>query len=179
MNFVKSGKRLWCLVYDNINFTLRKASQRLHNATEQINATTSAVIALPAYFSTAVFEGACNMLDRTQRQQSRSRQEMTLHELVPTPEQQSQLRSAFHHAVRSLLLDNLPGLNDNGSRVKRIKKKVAAGKPVIRQLKGAGKKTDFYPLPALNEEEVSVKGTIKVVQTLIRDILGLGLEVAA
>lgn len=178
-DFVKSGKRLWCLVYDNINFTFRKASQRLHNTTEQINATTSAVIALPACFTATLFEGACSVLDRTRRQQSGDRREMSLHELVPTLEQQGQLRSAFYHAVRSLLLDNLPGLKGNKPRIKHIKKKVVAEKLTIRPLEGAGEKTDFYPLPALNEEESSVKGTIRVVQTLVRDVLELAVDVAA
>ena len=178
-DFVGSGERLWCLVYDNINFTFRKASQRLHNATEQINATTSAVIALPACFATTAFEGACRVSNQTQRQQSSGRRKMTLHELVPTLEQQSQLRSAFRHAVCSLLLDNLPGLKGDENRIRQIKSKVAAAKLVVRPLEGAGEKTNFYPLPALNEEESSVRGTIRVVQKLVRDILGLGVEIAA
>ena len=44
---------------------------------------------------------------------------------------------------------------------------------------GAGEKTDFYPLPALDEEEASVKGTIRVAQALIRDVLGFTTETAA
>ena len=104
---------------------------------------------------------------------------MTLHELVPTQEQQSQLRSAFCHAVQSLLLSNLPGLKGNGNNVKKIKREVVTKKLIVRSLEGAGEKTNFYPLPALNEEEASIKGTIRVIQTLIRDILGLAVEVAA
>ena len=104
---------------------------------------------------------------------------MALHELVPASEQQNQLRSTFHHAVRSLLLDNLPGLKVDGNHTKRIRRKVAAKKNVVWLLEGAGKRTDFYPLPALNEEEASIRGTIRVVQTLVRDVLGLGVEVAA
>ena len=85
---------------------------------------------------------------------------MSLDKLVPTLEKQGQLRSAFQHAVRSLLLNNLDGLAAGGTNTTNIRKKVAAKKPVIRQLDGAGTKTDFYPLPALDEEEASVKGTI-------------------
>lgn len=175
--FVRSGKRLWCLVYDNINFTLRKASQRLHNMTEQINATTSAVIALPAYFSTPTFESACDMSDQNCR--GGDRQEMTIDKLLPTLEQQDQLRSAFRHAVRSLLLDNLEGFTAGGDRAAKVAKKVAAGRPNIRGLGGAGERTDFYPLPALNEEEASIKGTIRVVQALILDTLKLAAETAS
>jgi hypothetical protein len=176
-NFVKHGKRLWCLVYDNINFTLRKASQRLQNTTEQVNATTSAVVALPACFSTPSFKDACNVPQ--QSHQSRNRQEMTLDKLIPTPEQQGQLRTAFRHAVHSLLLENLGGLAAGDVRTTNIKKKVLAKKPIIRRLSGAGEKTDFYPLPALDEEEASVKGTIRVVQKLIHSSLKLTAQAAS
>jgi len=104
---------------------------------------------------------------------------MTLEKLVPTSEEQKQLHSAFGHAVRSLLLDNLEGLAAGGTHATGIRKKVAAKRPTIRQLAGAGDKTDFYPLPALDEEEASVKGTIRVVQVLIRDTLKLAAEVAS
>ena len=173
--FVESGRRLWCLVYDNINFTLRKASQRLHSATEQINATTSAVIALPAYFSAPTFDSACKISDRW----SGGRQGMALNRLSPTLEEQQQLHSAFRHAIRSILLDNLEGLAPGEARTTSIRRNVAAKKPVIRQLDGAGEKTDFYPLPALDEEEASVNGTIRVVQALIRNTLKLTEEVAS
>ena len=138
--------------------------------------TTSAVIALPACFSTPTYENACNMSD--QNRQARDRQEMTIDKLLPTQEQQGQLRSAFQHAVRSLLLDNLEGFTTGGDHTAKITKKVTTGWPTIRELGRAGEKTDFYPPPALNEEEASVKGTIRVVQALIRDTLKLAAEVA-
>ena len=168
-NFVQSGKQLWCLVYDNINFTFRKASQRLHNATEQINATTSAVVALPICLATTTFKNACSVLDWNKKC---SRQEMNLSDLVPTPDQQRQLYEAFCHAIRSLLLNNLQGLTGKSDRVKQVKRKSAAKKPTVRLVDGAGEKTDFYPLRALNEEEASVQGTIRVAQCLICDVLG-------
>lgn len=174
---MQSGRRLWCLVYDNINFTFRKASQRLHNATEQINATTSAIIALPACLATTTFRNACSILERGRK--IGGRREISLHKLVPTTEQQQQLRDAFCHAVRSILLENLCGLTGKTTRIKKIRKKVATKKLTIRQVDGAGTKTEFYPLRALNEEEASIQGTIRVVQCLIRDILGLTAEVAS
>ena len=174
-NLVQLGILLWFIVYDNINFTFRKASQRLHNVTEQINATTSAVIALPASFATAAFKNACSLPDRTQKR--RDRQEMALHKLVPTPEQQCQLRTAFCHAIRTLLLNNLRGLTDK--RVKQLKQKATTKKLTIQLVGGAGEKTDFYPLRALNQEEASVQGTIQVAQRLIRDILGFTMVAAS
>ena len=167
-SFVQLGTLLWFIVYDNINFTFRKFSQRLHNVTEQINATTSAVIALPACFSTTAFKNACSMLGQTR---NRGRwQTMTIQRLIPTPEQQHQIHRVFCHAVRSLLLENLHGLT--GKRASKLKKATAAEKLTIQLVGGAGEKTNFYPLRALDEEEASVKGTIRVVQRLICDILG-------
>ena len=177
VDFVQHRKQLWCLVYDNINLTLRKASQRLHNLTEQINATTSAVIALPACFYTETFRNACNVPEKDQPQ-GRNRREMTLDKLTPTPEEQGQLHLAFRYAVRSLLLDNLEGLADGDARAV-IRRKVEAQRPIIRLLDGAGEKTDFFPLPALDQEEASVKGTIRVVQKLICDTLKFTAEKAA
>lgn len=174
---MQAGELLWSLVCDNLNFTLRKGSQRLHNLTEQINATTAAVIALPACLTAAVFENTCSSVEF--KRKAGGRQEMSLHKLVPTHDQQKQLRKAFCHAVRSLLLDNLPGLAGRTKRVKRIKRKVASEKLTIRQVDGAGEKTEFYPLRMLDEEESSIRGTIRVVQCLLRDILGLTTEVAS
>ncbi|KAF8995633.1 hypothetical protein BDQ17DRAFT_1430240 [Cyathus striatus] len=53
--FACSPTRLWGVVYDNINFTLRKASQHLDSTMQQINATTSALFLLPLRFSRAVY----------------------------------------------------------------------------------------------------------------------------
>lgn len=176
-NFVQSGKQLWCLVYDNINFTFRKASQRLYNATEQINATTSAVIALPVSFATAAFKNACHLVN--QEQTGAGRRKMTIRDLTPTRGQQDQLRKAFCYAIRSILVDTLGGLTGKSARVKKIRRKSNARKHSIRLLRGAGEKTNFYPLRALNEEEASVNGTIRVVQCLIRDVLGFTMEAAS
>ena len=104
---------------------------------------------------------------------------MTLDKLVPTPEEQGQLRSALRHAFCSILLNNLEGFTAGGSHTVELTKQVAARKPTIQQLAGAGEKTNFYPLPALDEEEASVKGTIQVVQVLIRNTLKLTAEAAS
>ena len=104
---------------------------------------------------------------------------MSLHKLVPTTDQRNNLRKAFRHAVRSILLNNLRGLTGKTDRIKHIKKKTAAERLTIREVDGARMKTEFYPLRALDEEEASVRGTIRVVQCLLRDILGLTAEVAS
>jgi hypothetical protein len=52
------------VVYNNINFTLRKASQHLDNTIHQINATTLTVISLPAKFTRAAYEAALSVAAR-------------------------------------------------------------------------------------------------------------------
>jgi len=104
---------------------------------------------------------------------------MSLHKLVPTREQQDQLHEAFCHAIWSILLNNLDGLKDKTIHCQRIARKFAAKKPTIRTVDGAGEKTDFFPLRALNQEEASVQGTIRVVQGLLRDVLGFTTETAS
>jgi hypothetical protein len=63
-SFVKNSKRLWGVVYDNINFTLHKSSQPLDSATQQINATTLAVFSLPAKFTRHAYAMALSISER-------------------------------------------------------------------------------------------------------------------
>jgi len=96
-------------MYNNINFTFQKTLQWLHNALEQVNVTTSTVIVLPPCLATVTFVTTCEMSNW--KQKTGNHWEMAVHKLVPTPQQQAQLHSAFYHAVGSLLSDNLPGLS--------------------------------------------------------------------
>lgn len=100
-----------------------------NNATEQINVTTSAIVALPACLATAAFKNARSLPE--QKQRIGGRREMSLYKLVPTPEQQKQFRMAFCDVVRSLLFGDPHGLTGKTDRVERIKKKVAAKKLTI------------------------------------------------
>ena len=63
---MKSG-RLWGVVYDNINFTLRTASQRLDSATQQLNATTLAVFSLPKKYTRAAYAALLSISERHKR----------------------------------------------------------------------------------------------------------------
>src|ERR1700676_1158113 len=97
-HFVWHSGRLFMVVYNNINFTFRKASQHLDNATHQINATTLAVISLPTKFTRAAYEvalsvAACNKNTGLQNQ-------MTLDEIKPMSQQQAQLGTALKHNIR-------------------------------------------------------------------------------
>ncbi|ETW79920.1 hypothetical protein HETIRDRAFT_419560 [Heterobasidion irregulare TC 32-1] len=116
VNFVHNSDRIFAIVYNNINFTLRKAGQWIDNTTKQLNATTSAI-----------------------------------------------------------LLQHAPGLRKSSGRRKHLMKKTHENEPQLRML--GAEKTVLFPLPALDEEEASVGGTIRVVIKLFTDLLRMAIEV--
>ncbi len=164
--------RLWAIVYDNINFTLRKASQRLDSTTQQLNATTSAVFSLPSTLSRAACAAALSVAERKKRAHLRER--LTLDSLKITPEQQAHLTTVFRSHVATILLSSA-GMHLSKKEHKKLMKKARKLKPRIRVL--SSEKTEFYPLPALAQEEASVGGTIKVVTKLFTQLLALAEEV--
>ena len=171
--FVGSTSRLWALVYDNINFTLRKASQRLDSTTEQLNATTSALFALPSQFTRQAYAVAMSIVERNRR--AGLRRQLTLASIKPSDELHHRLVDALKHNIRMILLDHAPGITKRGRRLRELRAEAMKWKPVRRLL--SHEKTEFFPLPALAQEEASVSGTIKVVTKLFTVLLGLAEEV--
>lgn len=168
-HFATKSGRLWGIVYDNINFTLRKASQRLDSTTEQLNATTLALFSLPKRFAMEAYDSALSVLQR--QKMMGARRQMTFDDLVIGEEKQAQAAAASKHAIRSILLSYTPGKLQKRRKTKQLRKYVREKKPKIRVLEH--EKTEFFPLPALNEEEASVAGTIRVVQSIYSKLLGL------
>ncbi|KAF5334932.1 hypothetical protein D9611_010044 [Ephemerocybe angulata] len=172
--FVSSSDRLWGVVYDNINFTLRASSQRLDSTTRQINATTLAVFSLPVSFTRATYQAALALLDRNKTRQERKK--FTLQSLSPMdPKKHANVMKAFEYAVATILLNHIPGEIQKEQRNRRLRSAVAPLKPVIRVL--SHEKTKFYPLPALNEEEASTQGTARVVKKIFLELLNLTADV--
>jgi hypothetical protein len=171
-SFTTKSGRLWGVVYDNINFTLQTASQRLDSATQQLNATTLAVFSLPKKYTRAAYAGILSIYERHQRRGLRKL--MTLQSLRPSEEQHKQVHAAFKHALRTILLTRLPGEMRKRRHTKTLRKHTKKLKPKIRVL--SHEKTQFFPLPALNEEEASVGGTIRVVEKIFISLLGLAVE---
>ena len=172
-SFVKKSKRLWGVVYDNINFTLRKTSQRLDSTTQQINATTLAVFSLPAKFTRDAYAMALSISERNKR--AGFRQLLDIDSLRPNKEKNGQITTAFKHAIRTILLTNCPGKIRRRKPAKLLHRHTLKLKPKIRRL--SQEKTLFFPLPALNEEEASVSGTIRVVEKIFTVLLGLAMEI--
>ncbi|KAJ2911518.1 hypothetical protein MD484_g8897, partial [Candolleomyces efflorescens] len=171
--FIATSNQLWGVVYDNINFTLRPSSQRLDSATRQINATTVAVFSFPKRFTRRAYASALDILERNRGRSSRSN--FTVDKLLPSEEAQEAARKAFKYAVSSILLSHGPGYLGRRKKTRAIRKMVKKMKPRIRQLDH--EKTQFFPLPALNEEEASVGGTIRVVEAIFLKLLSLAEDV--
>jgi hypothetical protein len=166
--FVAKGSTLFFVPFDNANLTHRKASERLDNKTEQINATTSVLVALPAKFSHAAYDDA---LDIGEAQKlAGARRDFQLKDLIPTPAQQSHWRDAMIHGVRTLLLTS-PLVSSVKHKRRVLLKKARALKPQIQVL--GHEKTVVFPLPALDQEEASVAGLIKVLEGIWTGILGM------
>lgn len=96
---------------------------------------------------------------------------MTFDDLVISEEKQAQAAAASKHAIHSILLLYTPGKMQKRQKTKQLHKYVHQKKPKIRVLEH--EKTQFFPLPALNEEEASVSGIIRVVQSIYSKLLGL------
>jgi len=171
-SFVKKTNRCWAVVYDNINFTLRKTSQRLDSATQQINATTSAVFSLPKNFSQKGYAAALSIAERNKL--AGFRQLFKIDSLQPSKERHQEAATAFKHAIRTILLNNCPGKMRCRRPTKSLRRHTRNLKPKIRTL--SNEKTKFFLLPALNEEEESVSGTIRVVEKNFTSLLGLTVE---
>lgn len=103
------------------------------------------------------------------------RRDLTLDSLRPTAEQQARFMEAITHNVRMILLDLSPGIAKHRRRARRLRAEAKKRKPVIRVL--SHEKTEFYPLPALAQEEASVGGTIQVVLKIFVTLLGLAEEI--
>ena len=171
-SFVKKSKQLWGVVYDNINFTLRKNSQRLDPTTQQINATTLAVFSLPAKFTRDAYAMALSISERNKW--AGFRQLLDIDLLQPNKEKNGQITTAFQHAIRTILLTNCPRKIRQQKPAKLLRRHTLKLKPKIRWL---SRKNPFFPLPALNEEEASVSGTIRVVEKIFTILLGLAMEI--
>lgn len=172
-SFVKKSNRCWGVVYDNINFTLRKSSQRLDSTTQQINATTSAVFSLPTKFSRKAYAAALSIAEKNKL--AGLRQLFDINSLRPGKERHEQAAMAFKHAIRTIILTNCPGKMRRRQPTKALRRHTRKLKPKIRAL--SSEKTQFFPLPALNEEEASVGGTIRVVEKIFTELLGLTMEI--
>jgi hypothetical protein len=172
-NFVKNSGRLWGVVYDNINFTLRTASQRIDAGTHQINATTVAVFSLPQRFTREIYEVGLSILER--QKLAGARRNLKINDLLPDAAKHKAVINVFKHAVRTILITYLPGQIRKKKHNKHLRKHNRSLKLKMRCL--GHEKTQFFPLPALNEEEASVPGTIRVVTQIFTSLLNLACEI--
>ncbi|KIJ35361.1 hypothetical protein M422DRAFT_180855, partial [Sphaerobolus stellatus SS14] len=171
--FVKDSDRLSAVVYDNINITLRKANQRLDNMVQQLNATTCAVFSLPSKFTREKY-GHFLSSAAQKRSPSEIKENLTMDTLIPDEGLQARIDVAFTHNIRMILLNYAPRIRKNNKCSRKLRKDAAHKKPTVRSL--GHEKTLFYPLPAIDEEEASVRGTINVVKHIFLKLLEFTLD---
>lgn len=163
--FVRKSGGLFGVVYDNLHFTWRKASQRLDSGVQQFNITTSAIFSFPACYTLESFRSAFTKSGRD----SNARNNFTLTDLQPSAEQQQHLLDAFKHHLRQFLITYTPGSLCKRKHHKHIKNQIKRHKPRIRCLEH--EKTQLFTNPALNQEEASVPGTVKVITRIYTEFL--------
>ena len=96
---------------------------------------------------------------------------MTYDDIFLTKDKHKQAASTFKHAIRTILLCYTPGKMQKRRKTRQLRKHVQANKPRIRVLEH--EQTQFYPLPALNEEEAAIPGTIRVIQSIFTQLLAM------
>lgn len=146
-------------------------SQRLDSGTQQINATTLALFSLPRKFTQKAYGLALSISERNKM--AGGRRKLRKDDLFLTEKRNKELEAAFKHGIRMLLLDYLPG-RMRSRRSRHLRNKAKKLMPKIRPI--GHSKTEFFPLPALNQEEASVGGTAAVVTKLYIALLGLAVE---
>ena len=104
-----------------------------------------------------------------------TRQEMTYNNIILTEKKYEQAAAAFKHAIQTILLSYTPGKMQKRCKTKHLWNHVQANKPKIRVLKH--EKTQFFPLPEINEEEASIPGTIRVVQSIFTKLLAMSEDI--
>jgi hypothetical protein len=172
--FVLKGKTLFFVPFDNVNFTHRKGSERLDNRTEQINATTSVLIAMPAKYTHAEYDDALSVSEHSKL--AGGRRDFHLNELYPTAEQLEHWRAAMIHGVRTLLLAS-PLVCRMKHKRRTLQKPAKQLKPRIRVIEHS--KTLCFPLPALDQEEASVAGMIRVLTNIWTELLNMAKQSVA
>jgi hypothetical protein len=166
--FVMKGKSLFFVPFDNVNFTHRKASERLDSRTEQINATTSVLIIMPAKYSHTAYDDALSISEHAKL--VGGRKDFQLKELYPAVEQLAHWRSAMIHGVRTLLLGS-PLVCRMKHKRRRLQNPAKLLKPRIRTIEHS--RTLCFPLPAMDQEEASVAGMIRVLTKIWTELLNM------
>jgi hypothetical protein len=163
--FVHLGSSIYTVVYDNVNFTQRKASQRLDSSTNQTNATTSVVVALPCEFDLRRYHKA---LSSPWTHGARAR--MQLVDITPSSKEQNQMIEFMVANVMSILLEHSWIVHP---KVKpRLQKELSRMQEALSVRVLRPNKTQFFPLKALDQEEASVHGTLCVVDGIWLSHLG-------
>jgi hypothetical protein len=123
---------------------------------------------MPAKYTHAAYDDALSVTAHSKL--LGERRSFQLKELLPTDDQLAHWRLAMMHGVRTVLLAS-PLVCRMKHKRRVLQKPAKQLKPRIRVLEHS--RTVCFPLPAMDQEEASVSGMIRVLTTIWTDILQL------
>ncbi|KAK7050002.1 hypothetical protein VNI00_005433 [Paramarasmius palmivorus] len=151
------------LVWDNVNFAFRVESQRLESKDHFDSGTTATLIALyDPYTNKNAEHGTLPLSMKPPRTSMKEIiDEEELH-LLPSPEDMVNLEQCCLWQLKQIALQHK-------SELAHLKKDFAPSPPVETE-QIAVHQTEQYPLPAMHEDESTIDGTLKVIETLMEKV---------
>ncbi|KAJ7166271.1 hypothetical protein C8R46DRAFT_1220015 [Mycena filopes] len=156
-------QKMCFIVWDNLNIAFRVESQRLNSTNHFDNGTTGTTIPVWNPFTNGDTQlGTLPLHMKPSRTTTFPVIDWSSADILLTPAQAEELGRCCAWQLRRLAIDHIPGL-------KRLKE--ALGEcPTVDQI--AVHLTEQYPVPAMQEDESSIEGTIRV-YTRILESLGI------
>ncbi|KII91476.1 hypothetical protein PLICRDRAFT_156573 [Plicaturopsis crispa FD-325 SS-3] len=161
--YKKVAKESACsIVWDNLNIAFRVDAQRLHSANHFDNGTTATLIPLydPTSEDGSVPHGTIPLNMKPPRTTSDPIFEWPTEHVMPSPVDAEQLSRSCLWQIKRMAIEHIEGLKHLASELEPC--------PEVKPI--PVHKTDQYPLPAMNEDESSIEGTIRVYIRILRNV---------
>lgn len=160
--YQKIIKEVMCsIVWDNLNIAFRVESQRLNSSNHFDNGTTATLIPLWNPFTNgSTPHGTLPLSMKPPRESTKLILDYDFSNILPSPECARQLTSCCLWRLKYMAVEYIEGLS-------HLKKAIGEC-PTVDQI--LVHKTEQYPLPAMHEDESSIDGTIRVYETILKNV---------
>ncbi|KAJ3826952.1 hypothetical protein F5880DRAFT_1609774 [Lentinula raphanica] len=150
------------VVWDNLCIQFRVEAQRLNSSDHFDNGTTATCIPLfdPFTLSDRTPHGKLSLLLKPPRESTNPIFEWSDEDVLPSPKDVQLLTQCSKWQIKRIALESIPGLAHL--------KPTLGPCPEVKKI--ALHKTEQYPLPAMKEEENSIDGTIRVFETILKNL---------
>lgn len=148
------------LIWDNLNIAFRVGEQRKASKDHFDNGTTATLIPL----FDVNFGGLPLDLKPPREGRRPVIVDITIDDLLPSLTQVNELEEEMLWHIEDILFDSFPGLRE------RFKDQIQPPRDIFPI---PLHKTEQYPLPAMHIDESSIEGTLKVLETIIAQVLGM------